>query len=120
MRFHPTKGVHKMHTGIDLPAQMGDPVQAVCAGIVYMASWNGDYGITVKVLGQDQLLHMYCHLSSVSVAENQQVSAGETIGNAGRTGESTGVHLHYEVRRSPYNYGDDINPIPILQQATLY
>ena len=109
-----------MHTGIDLSADTGDSVQAVCAGIVYFAGWNGDYGITVKVLGQDQLLHMYCHLSGVAVSVNQQVEAGNPIGYAGSTGESTGPHLHYEVRRSPYNYGDDINPIPILQQATLY
>lgn len=120
MRYHPTKGVYKMHTGIDLSADMGEPVYAVCAGIVYLAGWYGDYGITVKILGQDQLLHMYCHLSSVAVKSEQQVEAGMLIGYAGSTGESTGPHLHYEVRRSPYNYGDDINPISILQQAKLY
>ena len=120
MRFHPTKGVYKMHTGIDLSANRGDRVLAACAGTVYMAGWNGDYGITVKILGQDQLLYMYCHLSSTSVLNNQEVGAGETVGLAGSTGESTGPHLHFEVRRSPYNYGDDINPIPILQQATLH
>jgi len=120
MRFHPTKGVYKMHTGVDLAAELGDPVQAVCAGTVYSAGSYGDYGITVQILGQDQLLHMYCHLSSVAVKKNKNVSAGETIGFAGSTGQSTGPHLHYEVRRQPYNYGDDINPISILQQAKLY
>lgn len=120
MRFHPTKGVEKMHTGIDLPGNTGDQVNAVCAGTVYMAGWHGDYGITVAILGQDQLLHMFCHLSSVSVRKNQEVYAGNTIGLIGSTGESTGPHLHYEVRRAPYNYRNDINPIPILQQSKLY
>ncbi|WP_083454092.1 M23 family metallopeptidase [Syntrophomonas palmitatica] len=62
-------------------------------------------------------MHMYCHLSSIKVKANQDITAGQVIGLVGSTGESTGPHLHYEIRRYPYSASDYMNPEPLLVSA---
>lgn len=120
MRLHPVKRIYKMHTGIDLPTRTGTPIYAVCGGKVFSATRQGDWGNCIRIVGHDQTLHLYAHLSKIDVSPNSTVKAGQIIGYVGSTGASTGPHLHYEIRRSPYGDNDHMSPIPYLQQAVLH
>jgi murein DD-endopeptidase MepM/ murein hydrolase activator NlpD len=87
------------HLGIDIATGMGDPVWAADAGVVTVAGWReGGYGNVVMIDHGNGYITVYAHLSQVSVGVCQGVSAGTTIGAAGSTGNSTGAHLHFEVR----------------------
>lgn len=74
----------------------------------------GSYGIQVVIKHAPNIYTQYAHLSSVNVESGNEVSAGEVIGRAGSTGNSSGPHLHFEVRKGP-NYGDDIDPVSFLK-----
>lgn len=97
-RVHPIAGVSRRHAGIDLAAAWGSPLQATQDGVVTGAGWNGGYGLLVTVSHGGGIETRYAHLSRVSVTRGQSVKAGDTIGYVGSTGESTGPHVHYEVR----------------------
>jgi murein DD-endopeptidase MepM/ murein hydrolase activator NlpD len=87
------------HLGIDIAAGLGDPVWAADAGVVTVAGWNdGGYGNVVMIDHGNGYITVYGHLSQVNVRTCQGVSAGTLIGLAGSTGNSTGAHLHFEVR----------------------
>jgi murein DD-endopeptidase MepM/ murein hydrolase activator NlpD len=87
------------HPGIDLPAARGTPVGAAAAGRVVFAGFNaGGYGKLVEVAHDSGALTMYAHLSAISVRVGQVVATGSLVGRVGSTGESTGPHLHFEVR----------------------
>jgi murein DD-endopeptidase MepM/ murein hydrolase activator NlpD len=88
------------HLGIDIAAGMGAPVWAADAGVVTIAQggWNGGYGNVVMIDHGNGYLTVYGHLSQINVSACQGVSAGQGIGLAGSTGNSTGAHLHFEVR----------------------
>ena len=88
------------HLGIDIAAGLGAPVWAADAGVVTIAQggWNGGYGNVVMIDHGNGYLTVYGHLSQINVVPCQGVSAGQSIGLAGSTGNSTGAHLHFEVR----------------------
>jgi murein DD-endopeptidase MepM/ murein hydrolase activator NlpD len=86
-----------MHTGQDFSAPSGTPVRAVAQGVVTSAEWAGPYGWRIIVKHSDGTETWYCHLSSFSV-RGGTVKPGEIIGRVGSTGNSTGPHLHFEVR----------------------
>lgn len=88
-----------IHTGIDLAVPLGTPVRATLDGIVHVVVSMAGYGLHVIVDHGDGLTTLYAHLSAVTVAEGDAVAAGDVIGRAGSTGNSTGPHLHFEVRR---------------------
>lgn len=95
-----TQGLHGWN-GIDVGAYRGAPILAAAGGTVIIArssGWNGGYGSYVVITHGNGTQTLYGHLSSVSVAPGQTVSAGEAVGTMGNTGKSTGVHLHFEVR----------------------
>jgi len=94
--LHPTG-----HKGVDLAYNKGDKVGAKVGGIVTYAQKgdNGGYGNLVIVEDDKGYKHYYAHLAKILVAEGQSVGQGATLGVAGSTGHSTGVHLHYEVRK---------------------
>ncbi|HZG04061.1 MAG TPA: transglycosylase family protein [Streptomyces sp.] len=102
------------HTGVDFPVPTGTSVRAVSRGQVVSAGWGGAYGYQVVVRHADGRYSQYAHLSAISVRAGQQVNAGQRIGRSGSTGNSTGPHLHFEVRTGP-GYGSDIDPLAYLR-----
>ncbi|MFE2748030.1 peptidoglycan DD-metalloendopeptidase family protein [Streptomyces scopuliridis] len=103
------------HTGVDFSASSGTPVKAVSDGTVVTAGWGGSYGNQVVIQHSDGMYSQYGHLSSLAVSAGQSVSAGEQIGLSGSTGNSTGPHLHFEIRTGP-EYGSDVDPVAYLRQ----
>ena len=102
------------HTGIDFHAASGTAVRSVAAGEVVEAGWSDAYGYSVVVRHADGMYTQYGHLSSVTVAVGARVGAGQRIGLSGSTGNSSGPHLHFEVRTTP-DYGSDVSPLPYLR-----
>ncbi|MFD6417699.1 peptidoglycan DD-metalloendopeptidase family protein [Streptomyces sp. NPDC060194] len=102
------------HTGVDFPVPTGTAVSAVAAGRVVSAGWAGAYGYEVVIRHADGRYSQYAHLSALTVRSGQEVDAGRRIGRSGSTGNSTGPHLHFEVRSGP-GYGSDIDPLGYLR-----
>ncbi len=100
-----------MHTGQDFAAPEGTSVRSVADGTVVSAAWEGSYGQKVVVLHDDGTETWYAHLSSF-VRTGGRVQAGDVIGRVGSTGNSTGSHLHLEVRPGG---GDPVEPISWLR-----
>jgi murein DD-endopeptidase MepM/ murein hydrolase activator NlpD len=98
-RTHPITGDRRFHNGIDFGAPMGTPVLAAYAGQVAIADWLGGYGLTVVLdHAQGSAETLYAHLSELFVKEGEEVKQGDVIGLVGSTGNSTGPHLHFELR----------------------
>lgn len=112
-RKSPITGKQEWHTGIDLVKEHKGPIYAFTAGEVIHAkegvtgSGFGGYGIVVAVRDPNTgHLHVYAHLDAAVVKVGQQVQRGQMIGRQGNTGQSTGSHLHYEIRKtSSPSYG---------------
>ena len=102
------------HTGVDFPVPTGTSVKAVAAGRVVTAGWGGAFGYQVVIRHADGRYTQYAHLSAISVKEGQSVAAGQSIGRSGSTGNTTGPHLHFEVRTGP-EFGSDIDPVAYLR-----
>ena len=94
------------HTGLDIAATKGTPIQVVADGTVTSASYNGSYGNLVKVSHGNGVETWYAHTSKMYVTVGQTVTAGEIIAAVGSTGNSTGPHLHFEIRIN----GEHVNP----------
>ncbi len=97
-RTHPITGDRRFHSGTDLAAPTGTPVLAAADGTVQAANWMGGYGLTVIVNHASAQQTLYAHLSELFVQPGQRVEQGTVIGRVGSTGNSTGPHLHFEVR----------------------
>lgn len=101
-RFHPLFHVWLMHTGLDIGAGVGQPIAATADGQVVRAGWARGYGnLTCISHGQHAgrgLATCYAHQSQILVQDGQRVRRGQMIGRVGSTGNSTGPHLHFEVR----------------------
>ncbi|MDB9447190.1 M23 family metallopeptidase [Anabaena sp. CS-542/02] len=97
-RNHPITGDIRFHSGTDLAAPMGTPVVAAAAGTVETANWLGGYGLTVIINHASAQQTLYAHMSELFVQPGQMVEQGTVIGRVGSTGNSTGNHLHFEVR----------------------
>ncbi|MEU0919236.1 transglycosylase family protein [Streptomyces cyaneofuscatus] len=102
------------HTGVDFPVPTGTSVKAVAPGRVVSSGWAGAYGYEVVIRHEDGRYSQYAHLSALHVREGQSVSGGQRIARSGSTGNSTGPHLHFEVRLGP-GYGSDIDPLAYLR-----
>jgi murein DD-endopeptidase MepM/ murein hydrolase activator NlpD len=94
--FGPRKG--RMHYGVDLKLQTGDPVVSAFSGMVRISRYNSTFGHVVVVRHYNGLETLYAHLSKRLVEPGQMIEAGETLGLGGNTGRSYGSHLHFEVR----------------------
>jgi len=88
----------RMHEGIDISASSGTPIWSAAAGTVIHSGWLGGYGNLVVVDHGNGLATAYAHASAILVGVGQQVSQGETLSLVGSTGNSSGPHLHFEVR----------------------
>ncbi|MFD9624088.1 transglycosylase family protein [Streptomyces virginiae] len=102
------------HTGVDFAVPTGTGVKAVTSGTVVSAGWAGAYGNAVVLHHDDGLYSLYAHLSSTSVAPGQKTASGQTIGLSGSTGNSTGPHLHLEIR-TENNYDGHTDPVTYLR-----
>ncbi|MFE2021734.1 peptidoglycan DD-metalloendopeptidase family protein [Streptomyces sp. NPDC059499] len=102
------------HTGSDFQAASGTSVRSIGPGTVVSAGWSGAYGNEVVIKHDDGMYSQYAHLSSLGVSAGQTVTGGQQIGLSGSTGNSTGPHLHFEVRTGP-SYGSDVDPIAYLR-----
>lgn len=111
VRTDPLIGTPALHSGMDFRAPYGSPARATAAGIVTKAGWNGGYGRMVEIDHGGGYSTRYAHLSKVLVSPDQQVAAGDEVGEVGSSGRSTGPHLHYEVRHD----GDAIDPIRFIK-----
>ncbi|MGZ9164350.1 MAG: M23 family metallopeptidase [Anaerolineales bacterium] len=95
-----TQEYHGGHHGLDIGIPVGTPITATMDGRIVHAGWNNQgYGNLVIVENGDYKTY-YAHLSSIPVSVGDTVNAGATIGLSGNTGNSTGPHLHYEIRRN--------------------
>lgn len=102
------------HRGIDIGGKTGTPIVAPVAGTVIGSSFMRGYGNTVDVRDAQGFTHRFAHLDSRSVTRGMNLSAGQVIGALGSTGNSTGPHLHYEIRDA---LGKAVNPRGLLDQA---
>lgn len=87
-----------LHKGIDIGAPIGDPIYAAMDGVVEYSGYEGTYGYVVKLKHGDNVMTVYAHCSKLLVEAGDTVSKGEKIAEIGSTGQSTGPHLHFEVR----------------------
>jgi len=96
-----TQGIHG-YNGIDIGAPSGTPIYAAAAGNVIIArgggAWNGGYGNYVVIQHNNGTQTLYAHATTIYVSVGNSVTQGEQIATVGRTGQSTGDHLHFEVR----------------------
>ncbi|WP_328358572.1 M23 family metallopeptidase [Streptomyces sp. NBC_00445] len=104
-----------IHTGIDFPVSYGTPVMAATDGTV-RTEWNSSYGNMMIVTDKDGTETWYCHLSTYAVSSGTTVKAGDTIAYSGNSGNSTGPHLHFEVKPSG---GSAIDPLAWLRSHGL-
>ena len=86
------------HYAIDISAYVGQPVYAADSGVIVSAGYSSGYGYNILINHKNGYYTRYAHLSSLNVSSGQTVEAGQTIGLAGNTGNSTGPHLHFEIR----------------------
>ncbi len=99
------------HLGLDLAGpKLGSPIYAADGGVVIFAGQSGTYGLLVKIQHEDEVQTYYAHMSKISVKVGDCVYKGQKVGEIGRTGVATGVHLHFEVRIG----GKTVDPLNYL------
>lgn len=101
----------RCHTGLDFAAPSGTPISSVAGGVVSAAGWAGAYGNRTVVTLEDGTELWYCHQLDIGVRAGDDVVAGQVIGRVGSSGNSTGPHLHLEVRPGG---GDPVDPAEAL------
>ena len=112
VREHPIQGVVREHTGIDIGnTPLGSPVIAAADGVVTYAGWLGGYGNCVMINHGDGIVTLYGHGNKILTTVNTEVKQGDTIMEVGSTGNSTGPHLHFEVRVN----GEYTNPLNFVK-----
>ena len=117
MRLSPFDGKKTLHAGIDIGAEVGTEVQAPADGTVTFVGQFETLGLTVVVNhGTSKVLTRYGHLSRANVAVGDTVKRGQVIAFTGNSGNSTGPHLHFEIR----NLKDEtVDPLSVLQREKL-
>lgn len=108
-----TQGCHSTHVAIDIGIPIGTKIKTTMAGEVVYAGWNNEGYGNLVIVKNGKYTTYYAHLSKIPVSVGDQVQAGDVIGLAGSTGNSTGPHLHYEVRVN----GRAVNPTKYMNAA---
>ncbi len=109
-RVHPVTGGRRMHMGVDIRAPKNTPIYATADGEVVCSGRQSGYGNVIIIDHGGGVETLYAHLSRRKVREGKWVSQGRMIGKVGKTGNATGYHLHYEIRRN----GKAVDPAPYL------
>ena len=109
-RFGVSSSLRKSsHTGLDIATSLGTPILAAASGTVTFSGWKGSYGKMIAITHSNGIQTYYCHCNALYVTAGSSVSQGQTIAAVGSTGNSTGPHLHFEIRingvaYNPQNY----------------
>jgi murein DD-endopeptidase MepM/ murein hydrolase activator NlpD len=101
------------HAGIDISAELGSQIQAAAAGTVVFSGWIRAYGQIVKIQHSGGFITLYAHNTKNLVEEGEDVEAGQVIATVGRSGDASGPHVHFEVRRD----GKAYNPLHLLEPS---
>ncbi|MDP4086710.1 MAG: M23 family metallopeptidase [Bacillota bacterium] len=109
------------HKGIDIAGEINSPIFAVDGGIVEKSYYSNSYGNVIFIKHPSNYVTVYAHLSNRLVQEGQKVAKGYIIGKMGRTGQATGVHLHFETHEINWTYDKRyaLNPVNLLGEAKL-
>ena len=113
-RRDPFTGARDFHDGVDVAAKSGTPILAFRPGAVMFSGYRPGYGNMVVLRHDDGLESIYAHASVTLVSSGDWIDAGTPIARVGSTGQSTGPHVHFEVRRD----GAPVDPMPHLERAT--
>lgn len=106
-REHPTMGRHAVHGGVDIAADKGTEVSAFTGGTVASVGHSDDFGLYLQIDHPNGLSTFYSHCERICVQKGDAVTVGQTVAQVGSTGQSTGPHLHFEVRLN----GVRLNPM---------
>jgi len=109
-RPNPDSTGMSLHQGIDIDAAKGDKVVSALDGVVTDVRTSPEYGLVVEVEHAGGFSSVYGHLDSAAVAVDQRVKKGDSLGTVGDSGNATGPHLHFELRKD----GLEIDPLTIL------
>lgn len=112
-RIHPITGSLGIHKGIDIALAEGSSIYAIFDGVVITAEydqWNGNY---IKILHDNNIMSVYCHCKELYVKEGENIRGGEIIASVGSTGQSTGPHIHFEIRIDDISF----NPVFALENS---
>jgi murein DD-endopeptidase MepM/ murein hydrolase activator NlpD len=110
-RKNPITGLRGFHSGIDISANTGVPIKAAMAGRVISTGYNDIFGNFVVVSHHSNYRTLYGHMSVIRTETGAYVRGGQTIGDVGNTGQSTGSHLHFQV----YKNGLTVNPLLLMR-----
>jgi len=110
-RINPVSHIRRFHEGVDISQPIGVPIKAAMAGRVISTGFNNVYGNFVVIAHHSGYRTLYAHLSKIRTKSGAFVKTGETIGNVGNTGQSTGSHLHWSV----YKNGRAVNPLLLVK-----
>lgn len=110
MRHHPIHDEFRHHSGLDIAAPKGSPIEAVMDGKVVFAGKRGNFGNTVIIEHEDGYKSLYAHCDQLNVSKGELIKSGEQIATVGSTGLSTGNHLHFEIRKNE----EAIDPLQVF------
>ena len=106
-----TQSSHEGHVALDFGVPVGSNIKSTIAGRVTYAGWNNEGYGNLVIVDNGAFKTYYAHLSSIPVKVGQKVNDGDVVGISGNTGNSTGPHLHYEIRKN----GVAIDPLSTLR-----
>jgi murein DD-endopeptidase MepM/ murein hydrolase activator NlpD len=111
-RKNPITKKSQIHTGIDVRAALGTPIIATADGTVFLSKEVGAWGNLIKIRHQDGYETWYAHLKGFNTNYGKSVKKGDVIGYVGMTGNSSGPHLHYELK----HYKKSLDPLPYFDK----
>lgn len=112
-RINPITNQQEIHTGMDIDVNAGSEVKAAASGTISKVGTDERFGNYILISHNEVFATCYAHLDSVAKQEGEAVNQGDIIGIAGATGNVTGPHLHFEIRK-----GDErMNPLPFLPKS---
>jgi murein DD-endopeptidase MepM/ murein hydrolase activator NlpD len=115
MRMHPIDHEERLHSGMDIAAPAGTPIQAAAAGQVVFSGTQAGYGNVVVIQHEEGYSTLYAHNTANLVSVGTTVSQGQPIATVGSTGRSTGPHLHFEVRKD----GKRLDPVQFFAAGNM-